>query len=658
LLNREAIVLAIATEFTFPSWLQRLSGNPWRRWNRLLELIELEALELKALADDQLHKASLALRYRVHAGESESSLLAAAFALVREAAHRTLGMEHFPVQLHGGLALWEAGVAVMQTGEGKTLAATLPLYLAALSGRGTHLATANDYLAQRDSELTRPLFKLLGLGVGVITSNSDRAARRVAYNCDITYTTARELGFDFLRDRLQQRHLELLPSTAPTGSSWLLRDQPAADGVVLRELNFCLVDEADSILIDEARTPLVLSDTSPEQLSRRAELYRWAASVAKQFAAGVHYQVEHQPPSVRLSRAGRELARKLDRPGLLSGYLVADLQEQLERALLVQTFYVRDRQYLVRDGQVVIVDEYTGRLAEGRRWRSGLHQAIEAREGLEISSESGTAARITVQNLFRKYSKLAGMTGTIARSATELERIYELRVAEIPTNRPSRRAAWPTIVVATEAAKREAIVREVAEVHASGRPVLIGTRSIDKSEKLAELLTAQRIEYAVLNARDLSREAEIIANAGRVGRVTVATNLAGRGTDIRLDEASHAAGGLHVIGSELHESARIDRQLVGRCGRQGDPGSYRFFYSLDDEILKNGLSPKTLSRLRQRYGTSSGELSGLEKIFQRAQRRIEQRHFATRRILVLDERRRRELQQEMGLDPYLDALAD
>jgi preprotein translocase subunit SecA len=313
---------------------------------------------------------------------------------------------------------------------------------------------------------------------------------------------------------------------------------------------------------------------------------------------------------------------------------------------------------LVRDGQVVIVDEYTGRLAEGRRWRSGLHQAIEAGEGLEISSESGTAARITVQDLFRKYRKLAGMTGTIARSAAELERIYELRVAEIPTNRLPRRAAWPTIVTATESAKWEAIVREIAEVHSSGRPVLIGTRSIDKSERLSALLSAQRIEHAVLNARDLSREAEIIANAGRVGRVTVATNLAGRGTDIRLDEATYAAGGLHVIGSELHESARIDRQLVGRCGRQGDPGSYRFFYSLDDEILKNGLSPKSLARLRRRCGTSSGELSSLKKIFQHAQRRIEQRHFTTRRLLVTDEHRRQELQQEMGLDPYLDALAD
>lgn len=650
--------MAIATHLTFPSWLQRLSGNPWRRWNRLLELIEVEALELRALADDQLHKASLALRYRVHAGESESSLLTAAFALVREAARRRLGMEHFPVQLLGGMALWELGVAVMQTGEGKTLTATLPLYLAALAGRGTHLATANDYLARRDAESTTPIFELLGLNVGVVTSNSDLAARRAAYNCDITYTTARELGFDFLRDRLQQREQESLSPNTRTGSGWLMGDRPANKGVVQRELNFCLVDEADSILIDEARTPLVLSYTSPEQLSKRAELYRWAAAVVKEFTAEEHYQVERQPPRVRLSRAGRELARKLDRPGLLSGYLAADLQEQIEQALLVQNFYVRDRQYMVRDGHVVIVDEYTGRLAEGRRWRSGLHQAIEAREGLEISSESGTAARITVQDLFRKYSNLAGMTGTIARSATELERIYELRVAEIPTNRPPRRAAWPTIVVATEAAKWEAIVREVAEVHASGRPVLIGTRSIDKSERISSLLTAQRIEHAVLNARDLSREAEIIANAGRVGRVTVATNLAGRGTDIRLDEATHAAGGLHVIGSELHESARIDRQLVGRCGRQGDPGSYRFFYSLDDEILKNGLSPKSLARLRRRCRTSSGELSSLEKIFQLAQRRIEQQHFTTRRLLVLDERRRQELQQEMGLDPYLDALAD
>lgn len=650
--------MAIATQIKFPSWLQRLSGNPWGRWNRLLDPIALQARELSSLADDQLRKASLALRYRVHSGEGETNLLSEAFALVREAGRRRLGMEHFPVQLLGGMALWEWGVAVMQTGEGKTLTASLPLYLAALAGRGAHLATANDYLAQRDAEWMRPLFELLGLSVGVVTSSSERSTRRAAYGCDITYTTARELGFDFLRDRLNQREQESVGSRGRSAGGWQFGEQPPSNGVVLRELNFCLVDEADNILIDEARTPLVLSFSSPEQLSKRAGLYRWAAAVVNQFQAEQHYQIELQPPRVRLNRLGRELVRKLDRPGLLSGYLAPDLQEQIELALLVQNFYVRDRHYIVREREVVIVDEYTGRLAEGRRWRSGLHQAIEAREGLEISSESGTAARITVQDLFRKYQKLAGMTGTIARSAAELERIFELRVAEIPTNRPARRVAWPTVVVATESAKWEAVASEVAEIHASGRPVLIGTRSIDKSERLSALLAAQRIEHSVLNARDLSREAEIISNAGRIGRVTVATNLAGRGTDIRLDEATHSAGGLHVIGSEFHESARIDRQLVGRCGRQGDPGSFRFFCSLDDEILKNGLSPKSLARIRRRYGASSSQLNMLEKVFHLAQRRIERRHFDARRLLVLDEHRRQELQEEMGLDPYLDAMAE
>jgi preprotein translocase subunit SecA len=566
-----------------------------------------------------------------------------AFALVREAGRRVLGMEHFPVQLLAGIALWDRCVTVMQTGEGKTLTATLPLYLAALSGSGSHLATANDYLATRDSQWMRPLYSLLGMTVGAITSGSDPADRAAVYRRDITYTTARELGFDFLRDRLRQRASDL--GGAP-GIESLEPLQP--------KLNFALVDEADSILIDEARTPLVLNLVASAELNRRAEMVRWAASAVSQFHLDEHFQVEHQPPQVRLNRSGRDQARRLAGGGRLQGLTSIDLQQQLELALLVEQFYVRDRHYVVRDGQVVIVDEFSGRLAEGRQWRSGLHQAIEAREGLAISPESGEAARITIQALFGRYRQLAGMTGTLANSGAELRELYRLRAAEIPTNRPPRRESWPTLVCGTAAAKWTAIAREVAEVHATGRPVLIGTRSIDKSELLSGLLQTQHIEHAILNARDLTREAEIVAAAGRHGQVTVATNLAGRGTDIRLDEAAYQAGGLHVILSELHDSARIDRQLIGRSGRQGDPGSYRFVLSLEDEILSQGLSQREVARLQRYAAESPVRLSKLEPRFRLAQRRIELRHAQSRRLLLLHQRQRQEVFSELGLDPCLD----
>ncbi|MCE2792069.1 MAG: preprotein translocase subunit SecA [Planctomycetota bacterium] len=624
-----------------PRWF-RQRGVESRRQQQL-DRILAESPALRSLADDQIHKASLALRYRMRSGEPAESLMPQAFALVREAGRRALGMEHFPVQLLAGIALWDRCVTVMQTGEGKTLTATLPLYLAALSGSGSHLATANDYLATRDSQWMRPLYSLLGMTVGAITTGSDPAERAAVYRRDITYTTARELGFDFLRDRLRQRASNL--GGAP-GVESLEPLQP--------KLNFALVDEADSILIDEARTPLVLNLVASAELNRRADMVRWAASAVSQFHLDEHFQVEHQPPQVRLNRSGRDLARRLAGGGRLQGLTSIDLQKQLELALLVEQFYVRDRHYVVRDGQVVIVDEFSGRLAEGRQWRSGLHQAIEAREGLAISPESGEAARITIQALFGRYRHLAGMTGTLANSAAELRELYRLQAAEIPTNRPPRRESWPTLVCGTAAAKWLAIAREVAEVHATGRPVLIGTRSIDKSELLSGLLQTQHIEHAILNARDLTREAEIVAAAGRHGQVTVATNLAGRGTDIRLDEAAYQAGGLHVILSELHDSARIDRQLIGRSGRQGDPGSYRFVLSLEDEILSQGLSQREVARLQRYAAESPVRLSKLEPRFRLAQRRIEQRHAQSRRLLLLHQRQRQEVFSELGLDPCLD----
>ena len=546
------------------------------------------------------------------------------------------------------------GIAVMQTGEGKTLTATLPLFLASLNGRGSHLATANDYLAQRDAQLMRPLFELLGCSVGIVCSDTGRPERLAAYACDVTYTTAKEIGFDFLRDRLLRRQME-------TGQVNLFADllgqNQGGDTMqpVQRELNFVVVDEADSILIDEARTPLVVSSISGQQLNARADLYRWSAEVAPQFTEEHHYTIELSTKRVQLSKFGREFLRKLTQPASLDTIPILDLYEQLELAIVVHHHYFKDRHYVVRNGQVVIVDEFTGRLAEGRKWRSGLHQAIEAREGLLVSMETGEAAKITIQDLFLKYKRIAGMTGTVANSARELERIYKVRVHQIPTHRPPRREQCPDLVFATAKQKWAAIVDEVARLHAAGRPVLVGTRSIDKSEMLSHLLAEKNIPHEVLNARHLAREADIISAAGQFQHVTVATNMAGRGTDIQLDHATRELGGMHVICSELHESSRIDRQLIGRCGRQGDPGSFRQFMALDDDILQNGLTPRSYRQLQHYGGFSSTSLSRFAPLFQAAQRRIESRHFSARKILMYQEHQRQEIQREMGLDPYLDS---
>lgn len=621
--------------------------------HRVGQILDLQQ-SLRPLGDRELRQASLSLRYQVLSGEHPSRLLPQAFALVREAARRRLGMEHYEVQLLGGMVLHDRGVAVMQTGEGKTLTATLPLYLAALSARGAHLATANDYLAARDARMLTPLFDALGLTIGTVSAESTPRERATAYACDLTYTTAKELGFDFLRDRILRRRLT---AESPAGLPlWTQAHSPvSADSGVQRELYFCLVDEADSILIDEARTPLVVSSTPANLESPRASLYRWCAAHASSFSEPQHYSLDSRSRRVRLTPAGRELLRRLPQPASLDGIPQAALYEQLELAIVVDRYYLRDRHYIVRDGEVVIVDEFTGRLAEGRKWRAGLHQAIEAREQLRVTSETGEAARITIQDLFLSYEYLAGMTGTVANSGPELEKIYRLSVHAIPTHRPPCRQAWPDRVFPDATAKWKAIADETEAVHRTGRPVLIGTRSIDKSECLSELLTRRGIAHEVLNANELAREAEVISSAGQVGRVTVATNMAGRGTDIQLDEAARRLGGLHVICSELHESSRIDRQLIGRCGRQGDPGTFRQFLSLDDELLSQALPAREFRRLQKSARRIGRELDGLASRFRAAQRTIEQRHFAARKLLMYHERQRQQIQREMGLDPYLDA---
>lgn len=623
------------------------------RWRTQVSRIVEQSVRLKSLNDGELRKKSCALRYEALSGKSLDSLLPDAFALVREASRRTLNMSHYEVQLLGGIAMHHQSIAVMQTGEGKTLTAALPMYLAALLGKGAHLATANDYLAARDAEWMTPVYSALGMTVGVVCSDTPRHARQTSYACDVTFSTAKEIGFDFLRDRLFRRRIDTTGANL-IAAMVIANGEDSTAKPVQRELNFMLVDEADSILIDEARTPLIVSSMPTEAVKAKVALYRWAFEVNSEFERDRDFEVDPKTKQVSLTGNGRKLVRKLPHPELLQHTPILDIYEQVEQAIFVEQNYVRDRQYVVRDGEIVIVDEFTGRLAEGRKWRSGLHQAIEAREGLEISIESGEAARITIQDLFMRYDRLCGMTGTAANSASELRKIYDVRVVDIPTNKPPQRSQWPDLVFGSESDKWQAIADEILDIHRSGRPVLIGTRSIDKSELLSKILTARNIEHNVLNARQLVREAAIVSQAGRVGRVTVATNMAGRGTDIKVSDPALELGGLHVICTEIHESARIDRQLIGRCGRQGDPGTFRQFMSLEDEILAAGLGEPRAKRLLQYKTQSTKSLARFAGLFRAAQAKIERRHFQARKMLLHHEKLRQEMQLEMGQDPYLD----
>ena len=580
-----------------------LSSSRLKHYWRLVRKVEAWDQKLQQVSDDDLLKSSLALRYESQSGTPPEKISVEAFALVRESARRTIGMQHYPVQLLGGFAMYDRSIAVMQTGEGKTLTATLPLYLAALSGQGAHLTTANDYLAVRDAELMRPVFEGLGMTVGVIESSTHKFERPDHYNADVTYSTAKEIGFDFLRDRLADRQ-------AKFENQNLMENLVGSNGTarvntVQRGLHFILVDEADSVLIDEARTPLIVSSLPDEVAQAKIELYRWCSQVADQFHLDQHFVHPEKSKQIDLNADGRQLVRTLPKPELLARTPLLDIYEQIEQAIFVEANYTVGRQYVVRDGEVVIVDEFTGRLAEGRKWRAGLHQAIEAKEDLEVSVETGESARITIQDLFLKYNQLSGMTGTAANSAKELKQIYDMRVVEVPTNRPPKRKQWPDLVYATEQDKWLAIVEEVIKVRSEGRPILIGTRSIDKSELLSGMLAERDVEHDVLNARNLAREAEIVAEAGQLGRVVVATNMAGRGTDIKVSEEALERGGLHVICTEVHDSARIDRQLIGRCGRQGDAGSYRQFLSLADEILESGIGEAKTKRIRQQSAHAS-----------------------------------------------------
>src|SRR5438105_1709273 len=537
--------------------------------------------ELESLDDAALRTRSDELRQRAEAGEDLDDLLIEGFALVREAARRTIGLRHFDVQLVGGIVLHHGKIAEMKTGEGKTLVASLPLYLNALKGKGAHLVTVNDYLARRDAGWMGPLFHRLGLSVGVIAhetsvlydpdyldeTHSDSrlqhfrpVSRTEAYRADITYGTNNEFGFDYLRDNM-------------AGDLAMC---------VQRELSYAIVDEVDSILIDEARTPLIISGQGEDSTDKYYQYARLAARLQEE----EDYTVELKHRSASLTEEG---IAKMERwSGVPNIYDLEHVVEahQINQALKAKALYLRDRDYLVKDAKVVIVDEFTGRLMPGRRWSDGLHQAVEAKEGLKVEQEQKTMATITLQNYFRLYEKLAGMTGTALTEAEEFHKIYGLEVAIIPTNKPMIRGDYPDVIYRTEESKFEAVIDEILDLNKEGRPVLVGTVSVEKSERLARMLEKRGVPHAVLNAKQHEREAAIVAGAGQKGAVMIATNMAGRGPDIVRGEGVREVGGLDIIGTERHESRRIDNQLRGRSGRQGDPGSSRFFISLEADLMK------------------------------------------------------------------------
>jgi preprotein translocase subunit SecA len=644
-----------------PRWknaLLALIGLPWQRRLARAALyvprIRWWENQFDTFSDEELKTYSLRLRGRARGGEALHKLIPEAFGLVCVAAKRHLGLRPFDVQLAAGVIMHQGGLAELATGEGKTLCATLPAYLNALEGKGVHVTTVNDYLARRDAEMMGPIYKALGLSVGVIQMSMAEQERHPIYRCDITYGTASEFGFDFLRDRLKAAGAK--GQEAPFWDPWLRPGAPPAkeDAFVQRGHHFAIVDEADNIFIDEARTPLIISSPTRPATEEEQIVFRWADQLVRRMKPDEHFFFDVEKQKLVLNRAGMQLARYSNPPSGPHGKAMDKLEEAIEQALHAHYRFRRDQHYMIDKGKVVIIDEFTGRRMPDRHWREGLHQAVEAKEGVQINHPADHAAQITYQSYFRLYKKLAGMTGTALQNRWEIRRVYKIWVVCVPTNRPVIREQWPDRVFPTEEAKFNAVVEEVVRLKSLGRSVLIGTRSVEKSEKLSELLTAAGITHQVLNARQHEQEAKIVAEAGQIGRVTIATNMAGRGTDIKPALEVLAAGGLHVLGTERHEALRIDRQLAGRAGRQGDPGSAQFFLSLEDELLE-GLGPKTQQKWKE-FGRRGGQRDWDQYLylFRRAQRRIERRHYKNRVDLLVHEKQRQEILKDLGADPYVD----
>lgn len=623
---------------------KKIFGSKNDRFLRRLKPLvrKINALEpaMQALADEDFPRRIEQYKKEVQEGRSLDSLLPEVFALVREASVRTLGLRHYDVQLLGGMALHKGKISEMKTGEGKTLVATLPVVLNALSGKGVHVVTVNDYLATRDAGWMGQIYSFLGLTCGVITHGLDDEERKTAYNADITYGTNNEFGFDYLRDNMKFY----------------------ASQLVQRGHNYAIVDEVDSILIDEARTPLIISGASEESVG----FYRTVDDIVCKLGPE-HYTIDEKARTAMLTDAGVDRCEELLGVENLFDPANITAQHHVLQALKAHKVFKRDIDYIVQDGQVVIVDEFTGRLMAGRRYSDGLHQALEAKEHVEIAAENQTLASITFQNYFRLYDKLAGMTGTADTEAVEFAQIYNLEVSTIPPNKPMIRADYPDLIYQTRKEKFDAIVNAIADLHKKEQPVLVGTISIETSEMLSKRLSKLGIPHNVLNAKQHAREAEIVAQAGQKGKVTIATNMAGRGTDIVLGEGVVDLGGLHILGTERHESRRIDNQLRGRSGRQGDPGSSRFYLSLEDDLMRLFGSDR-IKGLMQKLGLKDGEAienKMVTRAVEGAQKRVEAHHFEIRKTLldydnVMNQQReviytlRREFMVEEDLDPVLD----
>ncbi|NLC38657.1 MAG: preprotein translocase subunit SecA [Clostridia bacterium] len=581
-----------------------------KRLSKKVEIINSLEDEIRKLSDGALASKTAEFKERLEKGANLDDLLPEAFAVVRETARRVLNMRHFDVQLMGGIVLHQGRIAEMKTGEGKTLVATLSAYLNALTGKGVHIVTVNDYLARRDADWMGQIYRFLGLEVGLIVHGLDFAERKEAYAADITYGTNNEFGFDYLRDNMALR----------------------PEQMVQRKLHYAIIDEVDSILIDEARTPLIISG----QADKPTQTYYAVAKIIPRLKPEEDYTVDEKARVATLTEKGIARVEKMLGVENLYDDENTELSHHVNNALKAHTLMKRDRDYVVKDGEVIIVDEFTGRLMFGRRYSDGLHQAIEAKEGVKIERESQTLATITFQNYFRMYEKLAGMTGTAATEEEEFRKIYGMDVVVIPTNKPMIREDLPDVVYRTEKGKFNAVIEEIVERHQKGQPVLVGTVSIEKSEMLSDALKKRGIPHQVLNAKYHEQEAEIVAKAGQKGQVTIATNMAGRGTDIVLGPGVTELGGLHIIGTERHESRRIDNQLRGRAGRQGDPGSSRFYVSLEDDLMRL-FGSDNIAGLMDKLGMDDStpiDHPLISRSIETAQKRVEARNFDIRKHVL------------------------
>ena len=608
----------------------------FRSWN-FRSVIEQQQT-LKSVPDEKLADRVDDLRHRLFEGESESNLAGEMFSLVREAARRSLGMEHRENQLVAAWHLLRRQVVELPTGEGKTLAATPALGLRALAGRGVWLATSNDYLARRDALSMQNTFRLLGLSVGYIQSSSTEDERFRAYRCDITYGTIREFGFDFLRDRLNLR-----------------RNRHCREEIhlVQRQRFSIIVDEADNILLDDARTPLIISE--PHSTALDDILFRWSSTTGRGLQAELDFLQDSFSSKVWLTESGRARIRNEARNEILTRATFPEVYESVARSIEAERTFLRDRDYVVRDGKIVIIDRLTGRLAEGRQWQNGIQQSLEASNQLEITPETNPVAKVTIQGFLQGFENISGMTGTAQEAESEFRRTYGMPIVVVPPYRKSLRRDLPAQVKTTRQEKWLAIISEVQEMKAIGRPVLIGTRDLTASEELSGYLDQARIRHQVLTARQEADEAELISRAGEEGTVTVSTSIAGRGTDIQLGKGVAERGGLHVIAADLFDASRVDRQLAGRGGRQGDPASYQKILSLQDPVLEAAWDADTCQRL-----TKSAERKGIEgKLFllRTAQKRIERQHVWSRQALMRQDRERSKRHRELGFDPYLDDVA-